>query len=337
MSSIIGWDIGGVNLKAVRLVAGAPARVVLEPFELQRAPERLAPILATLAAGLGAESADRHAITMTAELSQLFRTKREGVSFVLRALETTFGAERLHLFGTDGRFHSAAEARRHPLRIAAANWMATASLVARTERNCLLVDIGSTTTDVIPIVDGVVVASGRTDPERLATGELVYTGVLRTPAEAVAHRVPFRGGWAGVSTEGFATMGDVYLWLGRIVPEDYTIPSPDGRPASRDYAGERLARVVCGDRELLSEADVDAIAHSLSAAQAATVAEAIGRMAACHPAIATAVVTGLGDFIAAAAARDAGLAVMRLADRLGEAAARTAPAAAVAALLEQTS
>jgi probable H4MPT-linked C1 transfer pathway protein len=337
MPSIIGWDIGGVNVKAARLSDGDGLLVALEPFELQRAPERLAPTLATVAAGLGAAGDERHAVTMTAELSQHFRTKREGVDFVLDALATAFAADRLHVFGTDGRFHTVDDARRHPLVVAAANWAATASLVARTVPTCLLVDVGSTTTDVIPLVDGMVVASGRTDPGRLATGELVYTGALRTPAEAVTPRVPFRGASAGVSAEGFAIMGDVHVWLGTLAPEDYTTPSPDGRSTSRDFAGERLARVVCADREMLDDGDIDTIARALADAQLETVAAAIERVRGRHPRIDTAVVTGLGDFIAAAAARRAGLAVTRLAERLGDSAARTAPAAAVAILLAQAS
>jgi len=336
MSSIIGWDIGGVNIKAARLMEGGGVRVALEPFELQRAPERLAPTLAAVAAGLGCSGAERHAVTMTAELSQFFRTKREGVNFVLSALATVFPADRLRVFGTDGRFHTVDDARRQPLCAAAANWMATASVVVQTAPTCLLVDVGSTTTDVIPLVDGAVAASGRTDPERLATGELIYTGALRTPTEAVARQVPFRGAAAGVSAEGFAIMGDVYVWLGTLAAEDYIVPAPDGRPASRTFAGERLARVVCADREMLADADVDAIAGALAEAQAAAVAEAIRRVVARHPGITTAVVTGLGDFIAASAASQAGLAVTRLAERLGDAAARTAPAVAVALLLAQT-
>ena len=335
MSSIIGWDVGGVNIKAARLAAGTPVRTVSEPFELQRAPDRLAPTLAAIAATLGAAPADRHAVTMTAELSQFFRTKREGVDFVLCALETVFGTDRLHVFGTDGTFHSADAARRDPLRVAAGNWMATATLVARSVPTCLLLDVGSTTTDVVPIVDGSVAARGWTDPERLASAELLYTGALRTPAEAVAHHVPFRGASTGVSAEGFANMGDVHLWLGALTPEDYTVPSPDGRPATRAFAGERLARVVCGDREMLAEGEVDAIARALAEAQVAAVADAILRVAGRHPQIGAAVVTGLGDFVAAAAARRAGLEVVRLAERLGEGPARTAPAAAVAILLGQ--
>lgn len=333
MGSIVGWDIGGVNIKAARLVARALPQTVLEPFELQRAPARLAPMLASIASRLDAQPDDRHAVTMTAELSQYFRTKREGVEFVLDAVETALGGGDVHVFGTDGRFRSADQSRANPLRVASANWAATAHFVARTMRTCLLIDIGSTSTDIIPIVEGAVVANGCTDPERLASGELVYTGALRTPTEAVAHDVPFRGARAGVSAESFATMGDVHLWLGSLAPEDYTIPTPDGRPATRTYAGERLARVVCGDRELLTDADIDALAAELAAAQATRIATAIQRVRLRYPQIEEAVVTGLGDFVAGRAAARAGLGHVRLADRLGEAAARAAPAAAVAILL----
>jgi uncharacterized hydantoinase/oxoprolinase family protein len=140
---------------------------------------------------------------------------------------------------------------------------------------------------------------------------------------------------AGVSAEGFALMGDVHVWLGALSPKHYTVPTPDGRPAARSFAGERLTRVVCGDSELLSDADVDAIAQAIAAAQTALVVEAIGQVHARHPAITTAVVTGLGDFIASRAARQARLSVTRLADRMGEAAALAAPATAVATLLQQ--
>lgn len=333
MRSIMGWDVGGVNVKAVRLVADAPPRVVVQPFELQRAPARLGPTLAALARALGSEEDDLHAVTMTAELSQFFRTKREGVAFVLDALEGAFGSERLHVIGIDGRFRTAATARQRPLEVAAANWMATASLVARRRETALLVDVGSTTTDIIPIVAGEVVATGRTDPDRLVSGELLYTGALRTPAEAVARQVPFRGASAGVSAEGFATMGDAYVWLGALEPARYTVPTPDGRPASREFAGERLARVICGDRELLADADIDAIARALAESQVAAVEAAIRRVHPRHPAIGAAVVTGLGAFVAADAARRAGLSVTPLADQLGQDAALAAPAAAVGLLL----
>ena len=334
-SRILGWDIGGANTK-VALVAGGRVRAAQAHwYELQRAPHELPSLLAALAARAGARADDAHAVTMTAELSQFFRTKRDGVHFVLDAVERAFPGAAIHVYTVDGRFLDPATARREAIAVAAANWAATARIVALHVADALLIDVGTTTTDIIPVVGGRMVALGRTDPERLASGELVYSGALRTPAEAMASTVPLGGGHAGVSAEGFALAGDVHLWRGDLAPADYTVPAPDGRPATREFAGERLARVVCGDRELLDERDVGAIADALAAAQVERIATAIGRVRARHPSLAAAVVTGLGDFIAARAAAAAGLHVVHLSASLGGDAARCAPAAAVALLLER--
>jgi probable H4MPT-linked C1 transfer pathway protein len=329
---ILGWDIGGVNTKvaAVDLATGV-CHGVSAPHEIRRDPGGLVAVLRRLAASFG--PADAHAVTMTAELARVFGTKREGVGFVLDAIEEAVAGETVSVFTSDGRFVSPGEARAMPLAVGASNWAATAALVARTFPDCLLIDTGSTSTDIIPIVGGRIAVAGRTDPARLLSGELVYTGAVRTPAEALVRRVPLWQGEARVAAEGFAVTGDAHVWLGCLDPADYTAPTPDGRPADRECAGARLARLVCADREMLDEADIDAIARTIAGAQVAAVLEGIMQVRARHP-LSVAVVAGLGDFIAAAAARADGLEVAHLADRLG-AAARIAPAAAVATLLAE--
>ena len=340
---ILGWDIGGVNTKVARLDDNGALTVRSRPFELQREPGALAGVLRDLAAEVGAAPAVECgfsriaeftcAVTMTAELSQMFRTKREGVAFVLDAVSAAFPAGTIRVFTTDGRFLTVDAARNHPFAVAAANWAATARIVARQEhRDAVLIDVGTTTTDIIPIVNGEVVAEGTTDPERLASGELVYSGALRTPVEAIVHEVRHRGGTHGVSAEGFALIGDVHLWLGNLGAADYTVPSPDGRPATREFAGERIARVICADRELMDESEVTQIARVIAAEQVAAVAAALRRVCSRHPSLRTAVVSGLGHFIASQAARSVPLDVASLADDIGDDAARYAAAAAVALL-----
>jgi (4-(4-[2-(gamma-L-glutamylamino)ethyl]phenoxymethyl)furan-2-yl)methanamine synthase len=298
---------------------------------MQRESAALVPTLRRLAAALGGGPVT-HAVTMTAELSQAFRTKREGVGFLLDALAEAFPGERLKIYGVQGRFLEPAEARERPLEVAAANWAATARFVGQQVADCLLVDIGTTSTDIIPIAAGEPAVLGWTDPERLLSGELVYTGALRTPVEAVARAVPLWGGLCPLAPERFALIGDAYLWLGTLDAGDYSVSPPDGRPSTREFAGERLARAVCADAEMLDEEAVGTIARALAEAQVSLVADGMRRVHARHPRLGTAVVTGLGDFIAAEAARRMGLEVMPLADRIGDA-ARTAPAAAVAWLL----
>jgi (4-(4-[2-(gamma-L-glutamylamino)ethyl]phenoxymethyl)furan-2-yl)methanamine synthase len=333
--AILGWDIGGVNLKVARLSSTIEAllpRSTCRPFEVQHESESLPHALRSLARTLDAAATDLHAVTMTAELSQAFRTKREGVAYVLDALEAGFPSDSLHVYTVDGQFVSPQEARRRPLHIAASNWSATARWVSRRFPAAILIDIGSTTTDVIPIADGYVVALGHTDPERLATGELVYSGALRTPVEALVRQVPLWGEHAGVSAEGFAQVGDAYLWLGRLRPEDYTCRTPDGRPATAEYAAARLARVVCGDREMLSDDAITAIALAVAEAQLKAIGEAVDRVRQRWPDISLAVTTGMGGFIARQVAAAAGLETVSLDAELGVE-SQAAPAAAVASLL----
>lgn len=342
---IIGWDIGGANLKAARLAPDGAVTTLSVPFELWREPAALPDTLRAMVRRLG--PADCHAVTMTAELADCFASKREGVAAVLAAVESAFPGQPLAVWGSDGAFHTPVAAREAPLLVAAANWAATAAWVARTlttaevEQCCLLLDVGSTTTDIVPITAGRVQAAGRTDPERLLSGELVYTGVLRTNCAAIVQQVPLWGRGCPVASELFAVSGDAHVWLGHLDPADYDAPTPDGRSTSREDCGARLARLVCADREMLGAADITEIARAIHTAQVGQIARSLetvlaqqGWLAAGGPAgKVLAITTGLGDFLAAEAAARLGLTVVPLAERLGAAANRVTPALAVAALL----
>ena len=332
---MIGWDIGGVNTKVARVAGGVVLAVRSRAYELQREPRALVSLLRELADEIGHRSGDAHAVTMTAELSQMFRTKREGVAFVLDAVDAAFGASHVQVFTVNGGFVDGTSARAAPLTVAAANWSATAGQVAVVHPDAILVDIGTTSADIIPILGGRVVTAGLTDPARLASGELVYTGAVRTPVEAITSHVPVGGRLSGVSAEAFALAGDVHVWRGDLAPTDYSSPTPDGRPATRECVAERLARVVCADREMLDEDDITVIADAIARAQIARVADAIRVVRERHPSLRTAVITGLGAFIADAAARALGLEVVDLAESLGADAARCAPAVSVALLRER--
>ena len=331
--AVAGWDVGGVNLK---LAAARDGRVLAAhslPFEIQHTPRDLVRALRDQARAASLSHGTLHAVTMTAELSQLFRTKREGVAFVLDAVESAFPHDDIAVYTVDGTFVSPADARRDAIRVAASNWHATASIVAQTWPDATFVDIGSTTTDVIPIAGRAVVACGRTDPDRLSSGALLYLGAVRTPVEAIVHDVPLGDTTAGVSAEAFAFSGDVHVWTGDLAADDYLCATPDGRPVTREFTRERLARIVCADRELLDDHAIDRIAAHVAHAQLARTAAALERIRASTSPGAPVVTAGVGAFLAERAARRIGAPWVSLAVALGADAARAAPAAAVALLL----
>jgi probable H4MPT-linked C1 transfer pathway protein len=302
MPGVIGLDIGGVNTKAVWR-DGDALRTVLRPYDVVRDPEVLTALLRDVVAELQSEPVELVALTMTAELSDAFRTKREGVGFVLDAVEAAVPGRVLALT-TAGELVSVAEARARPLDVAAANWVASGLAVGARHADALMLDVGSTTADVIPITAGRVAAAGRSDLDRLLAGELVYTGALRTNLAAIAPRVPVRGRWCPVASELFAISADVHLILGHLAPEAYTCPTPDGRPASVECARERVARLVCADSEQLEPGEIEAIAAYLHTEQVRQIEAAARQVSTRFAGTATPVVAfGVGAFIARAVAQ----------------------------------
>ncbi len=341
MADYCGWDIGGVHLKLSRLrcreeTASILTRIV--PFEIWREPAGLAPRMRALAGEAALEPGAAHGVTMTAELSDVFPTRAEGVRSILRACTEALPAAP-RVLDRQGALLDLREALERPLEVAAANWAATARLVGRAVRDALLIDVGSTTTDIIPVRGGEPCPSGRADTERLQSGELVYSGVLRTPPASLTEVVPLRGGFCRVAPEHFTMMGDVYLILGSITAEEYTAPTPDGRGRTRKDAMARLARLVCADLDEMSPAAVETIARYLRDRQVDRLAEAILQVLSRQGtgALTKAVSAGAGAFLADEAARRAGLATSRLARVLpavqGEGWDRSAPAGALAVLM----
>lgn len=233
---VLGLDVGGANLKAAH--AGGAARSV--PFALWKNPAGLPDALRALIASM--PPANRLAVTMTGELCDCFESKRQGVHAILAAVEAAAGATPVRVWRNDGRFVDLSEARRTPLQVASANWLALATFAGRfaPKGPALLIDIGSTTTDIVPLVDGKPVPQGRTDPERLRCSELAYLGVRRTPLCALR---------SDVAAELFATTQDLFLALGWLPDESQNRDTADGRPATRAAAQVRLARMLCGDLE----------------------------------------------------------------------------------------
>jgi (4-(4-[2-(gamma-L-glutamylamino)ethyl]phenoxymethyl)furan-2-yl)methanamine synthase len=328
MVPAIGLDVGGANTKAAVVDGDQRVQIVSQSFEVWRDIAAMAGVIAGVVARLGVDGAPV-ALTTTAELVDAFASKREGVLHVLEATSQALPGRRVRVITTAGELIGVEEARAAPLDCAAANWMATALLVARALPDAILVDCGGTTTDVIPIAGGEVLARGRTDMERLLAGELVYTGALRTNVAAVLSHVPMGGRACPVAAELFAIAADAHLLRGSLTPEQCTCTFPDGRGTTAGEVRSRLARVVCADPEQLAAGDLEAVAGAVEEAQIAAIATALGRVATALPAGVPVVAVGVGSFLARAAAVRCGLPVhdhsgLPFTDGAGEVAAAVA-------------
>ncbi|RLE50096.1 MAG: H4MPT-linked C1 transfer pathway protein [Candidatus Methanomethylicota archaeon] len=335
---VLGLDLGGANVKAA-LISASNGQVKLHAIRrylpiwkigkerygrsVEEVVQNLAPF-------------DELAVTMTAELSDVFQSKREGVNFILDVIANT--CEHFHVLDVKANLITPEEARNGPLNVASANWAATGWLAGKLfpEDRVLAVDVGSTTTSIIPVDRGSIVAEGLNDIEKLAYGELVYTGVLRTNIAAIVDKVPVKGILTRISAEFFASSGDVHLVLGNIKQEDYSVETANGRGVSVEEAMARLARAVCGDLELLCREDVISIARYVYERQLLQVEEAILQVLSRLKWRSAKVLTlGLGSkFIAREAALKAGLReVSSLEDMVCRGASSTGPAFALACML----
>ena len=296
---IYGWDLGGAHVKlAVLDERGRLIRAAQAPCPLWLGLEHLERALRELASG---ESRDAlYVLTMTGELADLFPDRATGVATIIDTFRRVIDASDPLVFAGD-RFLDAGAARASWAEVASANWRATAVLTAALVPNALMLDIGSTTADVVLIANRQVHAQGRDDRERLAREELVYTGVVRTPLMAVADAVPFDGEWISLMAEHFATTGDVYRITGELDPRFDQAPTADGRDRSRRASMQRLARMTGCDFDAAPEAEWERLARWLSHAQIERIRRACDRTLSRGLVTATAPVVGLGigHFLAA--------------------------------------
>jgi probable H4MPT-linked C1 transfer pathway protein len=315
--SVLGLDIGGANTKAAYINTDNGVirkfKAAMEYFPVWKNPEKLSTVLVRLSKAVsGSVKLNCVGVTMTAELSDAYRTKREGVNRILTHVVQAFPATQIFVLDVNATLKSITEAQAAPLKVAAANWAATGWVVAQLVKDCIVIDVGSTSTSIIPIIDGHISAAGKTDLEKLMNGELMYTGSLRTNIAAIANSIPLRNGITRVSSELFAQSGDVHLVLGNITEEEYTVETADGRGKTRAEALARLARVVCADAEMLTEQEILQFATYIYSRQVEYIAEGLRQVYnRIKPRAKTkikAVVTGLGKgFLARKAAQLVGV------------------------------
>jgi probable H4MPT-linked C1 transfer pathway protein len=314
---VLGLDIGGANTKAAYISTDngfvRQFKTAMEYFPVWKNPEKLTTVLSELGKAVsGSVKLNCVGVTMTAELSDAYRTKREGVNHILMHVAKAFPATQILVLDVDATLKSIAEAQAAPLKVAAANWAATGWMISQLVTDCIVIDVGSTSTSIIPIIGGHLSASGKTDLEKLMNGELVYTGSLRTNIAAIVNSIPLRNGTARVSSELFAQSGDAHLVLGNITEEEYTVETADGRGKTRAEALARLARVVCADIEMLTEQEIVQFTTYIYSRQVEQIAEGLKQVYnRIKPRAKTkikAVVTGLGkNFLAGKAAQLVGI------------------------------
>jgi probable H4MPT-linked C1 transfer pathway protein len=266
--SVIGWDLGGANLKLARIQGRRAVEVNLIPCPVEQDAGKFDSALAE--ALLLCPSGAAHAVTMTGELSDVFSDRAQGVAYLVEMMRKTTGGEAIFYGGRCGFLRDGNAAER-ACDIASANWHASAAMIAQYAPDALLIDAGTTTTDLVPLKDGAVAAKAYCAGERLAMRELVYSGVVRTPVMAITRMAPFEGRMQGIAAERFATMADVWRLLGALPAGADPYPTPDLGGKSMQDSASRLARMLGRDAAAMDLGEIADLARYFADCQLAEI------------------------------------------------------------------
>ncbi|MBW9221302.1 hypothetical protein KKP91_03790 [Methanothermococcus sp. SCGC AD-155-M21] len=248
---ILGIDIGGANTKITELKKES-YKIHHIYFPMWKNSKKLAELIKKY----NSDDIKKIGVVMTAELADAYKTKREGVEDILNSLRNAFPNKEIYVFDVDGNFLSIEMAKKEYMKVSASNWTATAYFVMKNiSNNTILVDMGSTTTDIIPIKNGKIMAY-KTDLERLMNNQLVYIGALRTPLSFLGNTVEYKNYTTNLSSEYFSITGDINNILDKITDEQYNCDTPDGGPKDKKNCMIRVARVLCSDLEQISEEEI---------------------------------------------------------------------------------
>ncbi|RLE45489.1 MAG: H4MPT-linked C1 transfer pathway protein, partial [Candidatus Methanomethylicota archaeon] len=137
----MGIDIGGANLK----VASEEGWEIIY-FPIWKNLE----LLETKLKGIAEKyKVSKVGVVITAELADVFRNKEEGVKCIAEVCKKVF--RHVYFLNINGEIKEDID---NPRAFAASNWLASVKLLLKDGyRNFLFVDMGSTTTDLIPVTE----------------------------------------------------------------------------------------------------------------------------------------------------------------------------------------
>ena len=240
MNHRAGWDIGGAHLK-LALLSNDTLSVFQWSCPLWKGLHELVACL-NVAFDQFPQGKHIHHITMTGELADIFDDRTDGVKQIINTFVQSMPAnDELKVFANTEVVEVEQAMQRTHL-IASANWLASGHYLSRIYANALFVDIGSTTTDILTVKDGKVCNVGFTDAERLRSGELVYTGVVRSCVNTLCNAMPYHNQLVPMMAENFATSADVYRILQQLPAHADSGETMDGQEKDKVAVADSLMK-----------------------------------------------------------------------------------------------
>ncbi len=147
------------------------------------------------------------AITMTAELCDVFENRKEGFEFIKNECQRI--KFNYFFYVNKKNNFSRIEDSSHK-DIISMNWHSMGKYLKNIFSDAILIDFGSTTTDFVHVKNGIISNKFFDDFSRLNNNELIYTGVIRTPIFGLQKAINYKGMEFKIIPEQFSTTGDLF-------------------------------------------------------------------------------------------------------------------------------
>ena len=162
-------------------------------------------------------------------------------------------------FANNGKYVNYDTAIKSTEKLFSTNWILTSKFLNYKKNIDLIIDVGSTTTDII--FKDMNIENNINDHMRLTNKTLLYLGVVRTPLPMIADNIKYKGRDISLVNEVFATTGDIFNINNDIDFSDLDYLGSDNLQFTKENSFTRLARVIgldykdCQEKHLIDVAN----------------------------------------------------------------------------------
>lgn len=274
---VLALDIGGANLKyAIANIKNKEKKIInngitsiyansLDIFEM-----KLENSLIELSKGI-----DKIYFTTTAPL--LYDSLNLGGKRIVKLIKDNVSLSENNIFyySKNGNFKTLSEFKSRDI-AGCYNWCITRAFIkANCDKDCLLIDCGSSSTDIVPI-NLKKSNENYAIHERILKNELLYLGMRRTIVQTITNNVLINSNYINVVGEPTTTIGDINYILGYINKEEYSIGTNIlTEHILNEKAYFNIARLLCGDLNTFDEKTLKEICKYISSKTVEKIKDAI--------------------------------------------------------------
>ena len=269
----LGIDIGGAHIKIVCLnIKKEVCYVGYKQCPLWKGIENLKREIKFINS-LITNKNNKCCITMTGELCDIFKNRRSGAKEIIKVCKL-INCRKFYYTKLDEMFTS----RPKFDEIISMNWHSIGKLSEKKVKNAILIDFGSTTTDLICIKNGQMKYESSDDFGRINNSELLYTGFMRTPLFAITPYINYIKKRIKLIPENFSNTSDIYR-IKKEIKKNFDIDNTlDNRSKTLESSMQRVSRSLGFDFKKEDQRLIKKISEEISNIQLKEIAKKIFEM-----------------------------------------------------------